>query len=193
VVVPHPMYVCADATQATVIVPCGLGERHMDEQQNRDDNPLEDAAAKMSEGLSGTSVDVEQTSKSSVEAGQVNMVDSAAKSVTASALHMEDSAAGIVRSGSVDVTESAIGLAVGSSVRMQDSNSFVTVSKIVEADELQSVLVVASRVDGDVETVFTPLTALAAGAGLALGLVLFGRSLRWLLTRPFRGLRTSAD
>ncbi|MFN2202084.1 MAG: hypothetical protein ACK2UO_12805 [Caldilineaceae bacterium] len=161
----------------------------MDERNDQDENPLEDAAARMSEGLHGTSVDVEQTSKSHVEAGQVRMMDSAAKSVTASALQMEDSVAGIVRSGSVDAKESPIGVSVSTSLHMQDSSAVVTIAKSVACDEVRSVFFFASRVNGDVQSVFTPLTALAAGAGFALSLVVFVRTLPWLFKAMFRRAR----
>lgn len=161
----------------------------MNDEQDTNENPLEDAAAEMSAGLSGTVVEIEQTSKSRVEGGQVRMTDSAAKSVEASALHMEDSAAGLVRSGSVDVTDGAIGVAVASQMNVRESSSLVSVAKMMDAEDVRSLVIVASHVNGKVESVFTPLTALAAGAGLAFGLIIFARALAWLATRPFRGLR----
>lgn len=157
------------------------------DQQNRDDNPLEDAAARMSKSLDGASVEVDQSSKNRVEGGQVRMVESAAKSVTASALHMQDSAAGVVRSGSVDVTEGAIAVAIANDVRLQDSTALFTIGKTVRAENVQTLMVLAPRVSGPVESVFTPVTALAAGAGLALGLVFMARTLTWLVRLPVRG------
>lgn len=161
----------------------------MDEHQNLNDNPLEDAAAEMSEGLRGTTVQVEQTSKSRVEGGQVRMVDSAAKSVSASALHMEESAAAIVRSGSVDASESAMGVTLASDVSLLESNALLAVAKTVQASDSRALMVIAARVDGKVETLFTPLTALAAGAGFSFGLVVFARSLNWLMARFVRRRR----
>ena len=63
----------------------------------------------------------------------------------------------------------------------------VTVARAVEADDVRSLMVVAARVNGEVHSVFTPLTALAAGAGLAFGLVLFARTVTWLVKRPLSG------
>jgi hypothetical protein len=162
----------------------------MSDQHKPDENPLEDAAAAMSEGLTGTSVEVEQASKRHIEGGQVHMTDSAAKSVSASALHMEDSAALVVHSGSVDVNEGAIGVSISSNAMLNNSTTGVVVSRNVKASDVRSMMLIAGKVDGDVETVFTPLTALAAGAGLAFGLVSITSLFTWLLVRPIRRLRS---
>jgi hypothetical protein len=120
------------------------------------------------------------------------MVDSAAKNVSASALHMEDSAAAIVKAGSVDVTDGAIGVAIASSVKLRESTGLVTVAKSIEAEDTRTLMMFAARVNGQVESVFTPLTALAAGAGFAVGLVVMARTLTWLVTSPIRRLRREA-
>jgi hypothetical protein len=158
----------------------------VDEHQDQDENPLEDAAAEMSEGLHGTSVEVEQTSKNRVQGGQVRMVDSVAKTVSASALHMEESAAGYVRSGSVDVMEGAVGVAVASAMSLRESTNVLAIARTLDASDVRALVVLAPRVNGTLQTVFTPLTALAAGAGLALGLALIPRTLAWLVKRLFR-------
>lgn len=185
----HPNW---DAAFRQIARQNGKGERHVD-QQNREDNSLEDAAARMSKDLSGTTVEVEQSSKSRVEGGQVHMVDSAAKNVSASALHMEDSAAGMVRSGSVDVNDGAIGVAIATEIRLQDSTALLTVGKTVHAENVHTLMVLAPRVSGRVESVFTPATAFAAGAGMALGLVVMARTLAWLVSRPLRRLNRETE
>ena len=47
------------------------------------------------------------------------------------------------------------------------------VAQRVEAKDLQTVVLIAGHVQGDVKTLFTPLTALAAGAGFAVTLFTF--------------------
>lgn len=161
----------------------------MSDRHSTDENPLEDAAAAMSEGFTGTSVDIEQTSKSQVMGGQVHMKDSAAKSVQASALHMVDSAAAMVRSSSIDVDEGAIGVSVSSVASLRDSSSLVVLARQVKAEDVRTLMLISPKVDGNVETVFTPLTALAAGAGLAFGIVTFASTFAWIVLRPIRFLR----
>lgn len=60
-----------------------------DERKDQDENPLENLAEEISQAMQGTTVEVAQTFKDSVEGGQVHMADSAARSVSASALRME--------------------------------------------------------------------------------------------------------
>ena len=102
---------------------------------------------------------------------------------------MEDSVAAIVRSGSIDMNEGAIGVAASSDIVMNDSTSLVLMAKRIEATDVRSLLLVAPKVKGSVETVFTPLTAFAAGAGLAFGVGLLITTIARIIARPFRRSR----
>jgi hypothetical protein len=141
----------------------------MNEQpQNPDGNPLDDFADEFSSAWKGAPVEMNETSATHVQGGQVWMKQSAARSVQASALRLEESAAGFVQAGQVDAHESAIGLAVAREMKLDQVNTPLLVAQKVEAKELQTVVLIAGQVRGQVKAVFTPLTALAAGAGFAL-------------------------
>jgi hypothetical protein len=84
----------------------------------------------------------------------------------------------------VDASNSAIGLAVTKQLSLRNTTSSVLVAQEVEADSLRSVVILTPKVNGNVKTVFTPVTALAAGAGFAAGL--------WVLRRLAAGLNPVA-
>jgi len=158
-----------------------------DRPDNQSENPLEDYAAEMSEALDSNPVELNETSAGHVEGGQVWMKNSAARSVQASALHLEESAAAFVSAGSVDAHDSAIGVAVSKEASLVDLNNSIMVAQHVEAQNVRTFALLAGRVDGEVRTVFTPATALAAGAGFAVSLWLVRQLLSWL--NPFRRRR----
>ena len=140
------------------------------QSQSHEENPLESFAAEMSEGLGGTPVELNETTVDNVEGGQIWMRQSAARTVQASALHMEESGAGLVRAGSVDVRNSGIGVVVANQLKVEESNGSFILAREVEARDVRAFAVFTSRVQGDVSAVFTPVTALAAGAGFAAAL-----------------------
>jgi hypothetical protein len=137
---------------------------------DQDRNPLEDFAAEMSEGLGSTPVSVTETNVNSVTGGQVTLRQSAARSVHASALHLDESGAVLARAGTIDVQYGAVGVAVAKQISLQDTTASVVAARQVEADSLRTAIILTTRVNGDVKTVFTPVTALAAGFGFAAGL-----------------------
>ena len=142
-----------------------------EKRENERENPLDDLADKVSRDLAGETVDVNERAQDRVQGGQVRMRQSSARSVQASALHMEESAAAIVRAGSLDVDNSAIGIAVSRDASLEDVTNSLLIAQRVRAKEVRSVLMVAGRVEGNVRTLLTPLTGLAAGAGFAMALV----------------------
>ena len=135
------------------------------------ENPLEDYAAEMSEALDGAPVELNETSAKHVEGGQVWMKNSAARSVEARALHLEESAAAFVNASSVDAHNGAIAVAVSQESKLVDVTSSVLVAQHVEAQDVHTIALIAGRVDGEVKAFFTPMTALAAGAGFAFALL----------------------
>lgn len=145
------------------------------------ENPLEDLAAELSESLPSQSVEVKNSSVDLVEGGQVHMLQSAARSVQASALSMEESAAGFVRAGSVDANDGAVGVLLAADAQLDDVTASLVAAKQVSANDVRAFAVLAGKVDGDVKSVLTPATALAAGAGFALTLLVF----RGLVSRLF--------
>lgn len=151
-----------------------------DRPDNQSENPLEDYAAEMSEALDGAPVELNETSAGHVEGGQVWMKNSAARSVQASALHLEESAAAFVSADSVDAHDSAIAVAVTKEAKLADLTNSIMVAQHVEAQNMRTFALFAGRVDGEVKTVLTPVTALAAGAGFAVAL--------WLIRQLFSRL-----
>lgn len=143
-----------------------------DSGQNRDENPLDDLAAGMSDSATGKNVTLQSSSAMEVDAGQVQMQQSSAGKIKAHAVRIENSAAGFVRAGTVDAHDSAVGMAAARNLHMKESASPFLVAGSVEADEVNSVFLAAGRVRGTVHTVFTLWTALAAGLGM--GAALFG-------------------
>ncbi len=145
----------------------------MKDQPNKgqSDNPLEDYAAEMSEALDGAPVELNETSAKHVEGGQVWMKNSAARSVQARALHLEESAAAFVNATSVDAHNGAIAVAVSQESKLVDVANSILVARHVETQNGRAAVLIAGRVDGEVKTLFTPMTALAAGAGFALTLL----------------------
>jgi hypothetical protein len=137
---------------------------------DEDRNPLEDFAAEMSEGLESTPVTITETSVNAVKGGQVTLHQSTARSVEASALHLDESGAVFARAGTIDVDHGAIGVALANQLSLQDTTASVAAARELKADSLRTVIILTTRVDGDVKTVFTPVTALAAGFGFAAGL-----------------------
>lgn len=139
-----------------------------DDAKKRSENPLEDAAAEMSEGLRGQTVEVTDSSEDRVQGGQIHMKDSAARLVEASALHMEDCAAGTVRGGSLEISDSAMGLVYGRDVHLQGGTASVVIGKQVQAEQARTVLLVAGKSEGNIRAMLTPLTAAAFGAGFGV-------------------------
>ncbi len=152
-------------------------------------NPLEDFAAELSDSLPGKSVEIKNSSVDLVEGGQVKMQQSAARSVQASALNMEESAAGFVRAGSVDAGDSAIAVVVAADVNLDDVTTSLVAAKRVSARNIRAFAIVAAELDGDAKSVLTPVTALAAGAGFALTLVI----LRSMASAVFSRRRRRVD
>ncbi|CAN5681521.1 hypothetical protein BH10CHL1_BH10CHL1_36040 [soil metagenome] len=144
-----------------------------EQPHNPDGNPLDDFADEFSGGWKGAPVEMNESATTRVEGGQVWMKQSAARSVQASALHLEESAAGVIQAGVVDARKSNIGVVIAREVKLERVNTPLLVAATVEAKELQTIALIAGRVQGNVKTVFTPLTALAAGAGFALTLLAF--------------------
>ena len=144
-----------------------------EQSQNPDGNPLDDFADELSGAWKGAPVEMNETTTTRVEGGQVWMKQSAARSVQASALRLEESAAGFVQAGVVDAHESAIGVAIAREMKLDQVNTPLLIAQQVEAKELQTVVLLAGHVHGNVKAILTPLTALAAGAGFAITLFAF--------------------
>ena len=149
------------------------------------ENPLEDLAAELSESLPGQSVEVKNSSVDLVEGGQVFLQQSAARTVRASALNMEESAAGFVRAGSVDISDGAIGVVLAADAKLDDVTTSLVAAKQINANNVRAFAIFAGKLDGDVQSVLTPATALAAGAGFALTMLFFRR----LVSMVFSGRR----
>lgn len=142
-----------------------------EESHNPENNPLDEFADAFSNVQKGAPVEMNETTATRVEGGQVWMKQSAARSVQASALRLEESAVGFAQAGTVDAHESSIGIAVGREMKLDHVNTPLLIAQQVEAKELQTVVLIAGQVRGNIKTIFTPLTALAAGAGFALTLM----------------------
>jgi len=152
----------------------------MSEQSQRDEpNPLDTIADELSTTLGGQPVELTEERTERVAGGQVAMRSSAARSVQASALHMEESAAGLARTGSLDMHDSAVGVATARTAAVADSAVGLLVAGRVQAEQVRTLAVIGAHIEGDVQSVLTPLTAVLAGAGFALTLVglsqLFGQ------------------
>lgn len=139
-----------------------------EQSQNPDSNPLDDLANDLSDTFGDAPVEMNETVAGDVKGGQIWMKQSAARSVRASALHLEESAAGFVRAGVIDAHESSIGVALAQEMKLDQTHPPLVVAGRVQAQNIQTVVLLAGRVEGNVKAVFTPLTALAAGAGFAL-------------------------
>ncbi len=142
-------------------------------EENSSANPLEEAAANLSADLGGERVEVKGSSVGGVLGGHVSMSDSAARSVRAQALNMSDSAAGFVRTKSLDMHDAAIGFAASEETTVQSGNIGFLATGRLKAEELCTWLVVAGKVEGNVKTTFSPLSALAMGAGFGLAVMIF--------------------
>jgi hypothetical protein len=90
--------------------------------------------------------------------------------VQASALQMAESAAAFVRTGSLDAAESALGVVIAREATVKETTVPLLVAGQVKADQVRAVAVMAGRIDGTVKAVFTPVTAVLAGASFALTL-----------------------
>ena len=148
-------------------------------EEKSDANPLEEAAANLSEDLDGERVEVKGSNVGSVQGGHVSMADSAARSVNAQALNMSNAAAGFVQTKSLDMREAAIGFSASEQVTVHSGNIGFLASGRLKAEELCTWLVVAGKVEGNVKTTLSPISALAMGAGFGLVVML----LRGLVSR----------
>ncbi|MCB0045707.1 MAG: hypothetical protein H6642_17205 [Caldilineaceae bacterium] len=148
------------------------------ESQNQDGNPLENFAAAASQELGEQPISLSETMVEHVAGGQVSLHQSGVRSLQASALRLEESGAGFVRAGTIDVHNSGIGVAVARRMTLQEANSSVVVAQEVQATDVRTLALFAARVSGNISTVFTPVTALLAGAGFGL--------ITWLLRRAFQ-------
>ncbi len=156
-------------------------------EEKSDANPLEEEAAKLSAELGGKRVDLKDTVVGDVEGGHVSMADSAARSVRAQALNMSDSGAGFVRTKSLDMRDAGIGFAASERITVQSGNIGFLATGRLKAEELCTWLVVAGKVEGNVKTTLSPLSALALGAGFGVAVMLF----RSLVTRK-RGRKSKS-
>jgi hypothetical protein len=136
--------------------------------RDSDENPLNHLADELSSGLQGKPIELTETNSDRVEGGQVWMKQSAARTVQASAVHLENSAAGLVRTGSLDAVDSMVGPVMTHEARLQDVATPLLVGRNITAKEVRAVGIFAGNIQGDVKTIFTPVTALLAGAGFAL-------------------------
>lgn len=152
-------------------------------------NPLEEAAANLSEDLKGERVEVKGSNVGTVQGGHVSMADSAARSVQAQALNMSNAAAGFVQTKSLDMREAAIGFSASEQVTVQSGNIGFLASGRLKAEELCAWLVVAGNVEGNVKTTLSPLSALAMGAGFGLVVML----LRGVVSRNRGSKKESAQ
>lgn len=142
---------------------------------NGNDNPLNEFASELSESLNSQPVDVDESTVDRVEGGQVRMKNSAARSVHASALQLDESAAGMVHTHTLDANESMMGLVTAHEVVVRDSTASFVGANQVNIEESQAFAIFALRFDGNVRTVFTLKTAVAAGAAFAVVFVFVSR------------------
>ena len=131
-------------------------------------NPLEDLADELSQALGDNQRELEETSAAQVQAGQVRMRDSAARTINAHALHSEDSALGFIRANMVEVSKSALGITVAQEAHLDESTNTVIIAKTANVKNSTSVLLIAGRIEGDVKSILTPVSALAIGAGIGV-------------------------
>ena len=59
-------------------------------------------------------------------------------------------------------------MALAQEMKLDQTHPPLVVAGRVQAQNIQTVVLLAGRVEGNVKAVFTPMTALAAGAGFAL-------------------------
>lgn len=135
-------------------------------------NPLEEAAANLSAELEGKSVSVKDSAVDGVQGGHVSMNDSVSRSVQAQALSMSDAAAGFVTTKTLDMRDSAIGFAASEETTVQTGNIGFLASGQIKAKEICSWVVIAGKLEGNVKTTLAPMSALAAGFGFGLALLL---------------------
>lgn len=143
--------------------------------KNPEENPLHEFASEMSSTLGSQPVELRDSSADKVEGGQVWMKNSSARSIQANAVHLEQSATASVRTDSLDAHDSAIAVAVADDITLTESSSSVLAAQDMKATDVRTVFLVAGRVEGEVTTLLTPLTALLSGIGVGLTLYLLRR------------------
>ena len=146
-----------------------------DLERDPQNNPLEDVAAAASNYLQGEKISLTGSSTRRIDAGQVKMQASSAGRVQAHAVHMENSAAGMVRAGSLETHNSASVVTIAREVHLTESGTPVVIAGDVKAAQVRTVLLAAGKVHGNVQTVFTVWSALAAGFGLGAALLGLGK------------------
>ena len=148
---------------------------------NSDNNPLDEFAAKLSRQLNSEPVEFNESTTDHVEGGQIWMKNSAARSIEASAVHLEESAAALVHAHTVDVHKGVIGGVAAHDATLTRTTNTLLLAKHVEAQEVQAGVIFALRLEGNVKATLTPLTAFAAGAGLAAAVFILKR----IIALPF--------
>ena len=158
----------------------------MGERKNKpveDENPLEEAAAKAGDALRSRRVAMTGSNAARVEAGQVEMTGSSAWRVQGHALRLDSSAAVVVTGGSVEANRSGVVMAVARDVSLNEAGTPLVMAGQVKAGSVRAVVLLAGKVQGNVRTVFSLWTALAAGLGA--GVAFYG--LRALSRRATSG------
>ena len=151
-------------------------------------NPLDEYAAEVSAALKRDTVQVKNTNVELVEGGQVSLTNSAAQKVNTQALYMENAAAGIVYTQTLEAEKSAIGAVIVGQLNAGAVESKVLVARNVTAGQVNTGLLLALRVQGNVQTQWTPLTAILAGSTFAATLLLVTQ-----LTRRLRGIASRRE
>jgi hypothetical protein len=85
---------------------------------------------------------------------------------------MDESVAGLVRTGSLDAHDSVFGPVAAREANVSGGTVGLLAAGRIQAKEVRALALIGGQVDGDIQTVLTPLTAFLAGAGFAL--TLFG-------------------
>ena len=148
-------------------------------------NPLDEYAAQASAALKSEPAQVKNTNVELVEGGQVSLTNSAARRVNTQALYMENAAAVIVHTHTLEAEKSAIGAVVVDQLNAGSVESKVLMARTVNAGQVNTGLLLALRVQGNVQSQWTPLTAILAGSAFAATLL--------LATQLTRRLRDRAD
>ncbi|MEZ4638386.1 MAG: hypothetical protein R2873_14875 [Caldilineaceae bacterium] len=133
-------------------------------------NPLDDLANDLSSAHSAKNVDVHNASVDKIHGGRISMAKSAARTIHANALDIDDSAALFVQADSLEMRDCAAAAVASNRVTMHDSTASVLVTSEAKIQDATVGVLLTGRVEGDVKAVFTPLSALAVGAGIGLAL-----------------------
>ncbi|CAN5776937.1 hypothetical protein BH23CHL2_BH23CHL2_16720 [soil metagenome] len=148
----------------------------------REEAPATEALRTSLQSVEAETVMMNRSKSETVSGSRVVMDRSGARSIDASSAQLDRSGVVTLGSDNVVLLRSRAVQVVGEEMRMNRSQALFVSARNAEIENSRMVIF-AGQASGEVRTVFKPVTAAIAGAGLGVVLVIFGALLRSVFGR----------